>query len=475
MSSRGVLVLAAGLLGTALMLAPGEATSHARSGAPGPDALPSAPPATPVKLVFIHHSTGEQWLSDDGGRLGLTLAANRYYVSDTNYGWGPGSIGDTTDTGHWWTWFRGSSSATALRALYTEYRQHSGYTRLSRDPGGENRIVLFKSCFPNSHIGGRPGDPPRTGNNPLRGQDAGSPYLTVANVKGLYRDLLSYFATRPDKLFVLVASPPLVSDATDAAHAANARAVHDWLVDDWLDAYPLPNVAAFDFYTVLTSNGGSPNTHDLGRVAGNHHRLRNDVVEHTRTVARNVSAYGSSPGDSHPTAAGGIKASGEFVSLLNLYYARWKAGPRPPTATSVSPASGSLRAGVRVTVAATWSDVNGSTDLDDAQVLVGATTSQARSALLSYDQPSNRLSLRTDAGTAWTTACTPGSARTLRNSQVSVNCATTTVTLKSASATVRWSLTFSGAYAGARNIYLKATDKKGLTSGWIRKGGVTIT
>ncbi|MEI7990702.1 MAG: hypothetical protein WCI88_16865, partial [Chloroflexota bacterium] len=44
------------------------------------------PPDKPVKLVFIHHSTGENWLRDGYGNLGKTLNANNYYVSDTNYG-----------------------------------------------------------------------------------------------------------------------------------------------------------------------------------------------------------------------------------------------------------------------------------------------------------------------------------------------------------------------------------------------------
>ena len=31
------------------------------------------PPEEPVKLIFIHHSTGENWLTDGYGNLGQTL------------------------------------------------------------------------------------------------------------------------------------------------------------------------------------------------------------------------------------------------------------------------------------------------------------------------------------------------------------------------------------------------------------------
>jgi hypothetical protein len=47
--------------------------------------------------------------------------------------------------------------------------------------------------------------------------------------------------------------------------------------------------------------------------------------------------------------------------------------------------------------------------------------------------------------------------------------------MKSGSITIRWSLTFAAGYAGPKNLYLKVTDKNRLTSGWIRKGGVTLT
>jgi hypothetical protein len=236
----------------------------------------------------------------------------------------PDGIGDTTDIGHWWNWFAGPQRDTYLTALYAESEPHSSYSRLAADPGGENEIVMFKSCFPNSHLGGNPDDPPTSGDNPLRGEDAWSEHMTVGNAKGIYNDILAYFATRQDKLFVVITAPPLVPNATDASHAANARAFNDWLVNDWLDGYPYANVAVFDFYNVLTSNGGDRHTSDLGQENGNHHRWWNGAIQHIHTRANDFAAYGSDDEDSHPTAAGGRKASAEFVPLLNVLYQRWK-------------------------------------------------------------------------------------------------------------------------------------------------------
>ncbi len=244
----------------------------------GSTQIDPSPPAQPVRLIFIHHSTGENWLSDDNGGLGLALRDNNYFVSDTNYGWGPNSIGDQTDIGHWWLWFRGPDSNEYMNALYAEGDQHCDYSRLSESPGGDNEIVMFKSCFPNSALQGNPSDPVSPiASNPLRGQDSGSEYHTVANAKGIYIDLLEYFRNHQEKLFIVITAPPL----SNPEYSSNARAFNQWLVNDWLDGYPYSNVFVFDFYNVLTTNGGSPNVNDLGWVTGNHHRLWSGAISHS--------------------------------------------------------------------------------------------------------------------------------------------------------------------------------------------------
>ncbi|MBI4672551.1 MAG: hypothetical protein HY741_12910 [Chloroflexi bacterium] len=300
-----------------------------------PLALDPSPPATTQRLVFIHHSTGQNLLND---ALRTQLNNNNYYVTETDYGWGPpdedlgyDTIGDHTDIGHWYNWFAGSHRDTYMNALYPNDMTEGNNT--VTDPGGENNIILFKSCFPNSHIGGNPNDPPTTGANPLRGQDAYSEYLTVGNIKGIYNDLLPYLAARQDKLFVVITAPPLRRASTDAAHAANARAVNTWLVNDWLAAYPYQNVVVFDFYNVLTSNGGDYDTNDYDWETGNHHRYRNGAIQYVTDQGTNYSKYPTGGADDHPSPAGNDKAAREFVILLNIWYHRWQADSGTPTAT----------------------------------------------------------------------------------------------------------------------------------------------
>ena len=165
------------------------------------------------------------------------------------------------------------------------------------DPGGENEIVMFKSCFPNSNLEGNPDDPPAPGGDSL----------TVSNAKYIYNDLLKYFATRPDKLFVVITAPPV----QDPTFADNARAFNTWLVRNWLaeNGYTQRNVAVFDFYNILTG----PN---------NHHRYRDGAIEHITDRGGNTAAYPTE--DDHPSSAGNQKATVEFVPWLNVMVHCWR-------------------------------------------------------------------------------------------------------------------------------------------------------
>ncbi len=270
-----------------------------------------APPHETVRLIFIHHSCGENWLSDGNGDLGRVLGENNYFVSDTNYGWGPDSIGDRTDIPNWLEWFRGPESERYLAALYTESERLSSYTNPLSDPGGENTIIMFKSCFPNSNLEGNPDDPPAPGEG-----------LSVGNAKYIYSELLEYFAARPDKLFIAITAPPV----QDPTYAANARAFNTWLVKDWLNenGYTHNNVAVWDFYNILTG-------------PDNHHRFQDGTVEYITDQGGNTLYYPSN-GDDHPSREGNQKATSEFVTMLNVFYNRWRENaPVQPTAAAPTP------------------------------------------------------------------------------------------------------------------------------------------
>jgi len=286
-------------------------------------------PATTARLVFIHHSVGENWLRPDEGNLIGELNKNNYYVTDTNYEWGPDKIGDNTDIGHWYDWFLGPKRDTYMAAVYKNTTLTDSVAPNSiSDPGGEASIVMFKSCFTQGpHLSGNAGDPPLAEGspNPIYGKDAGNQdiYYTVTNVKGMYRDLLKYFATRQDKLFVLITPPPSEQSQATAENMSALRGVTNWLVEQLLQSYPHNNVGVFDFSLVLTSNGGSTTVNDVGAATGSHHRFRSGTVEHLVGPSPYLQYWSDGP-DNHPTAAGSKKATAELVPLLNILYNCWK-------------------------------------------------------------------------------------------------------------------------------------------------------
>lgn len=284
-----------------------------------------SPPAEPVKLIFIHHSCGENWLTDGHGGLGLALAQNNYFVSDTNYGWGPDGIGDRTDITNWPEWFVGPDSDRYLGALYSESGQNADYTRTFADPGGENQVIMFKSCFPNSNLEGNPDDPPQRDGD----------WLSVGNAKAIYNELLGYFATRPDKLFIAITAPPV----QDPSFGANARGFNNWLVNEWLADYEGTNVAVWDFYDVLTG-------------PDSHHRFQGSYFEHI-WGASNTLFYPTN-GDDHPSPAGNRKATEEYVPMLNVYYHLWQPGApaAPPPAPSATEAPAQPEAPAPMPIAA---------------------------------------------------------------------------------------------------------------------------
>jgi len=311
-----------GLLFTLSATAPGQVNTN--------------PPATPVRLVFVHHSCGDNWLTTGNGNLGNTLDANNYYVRDTYYGWNAtqnASIGDLTDLGHWYTWFCDTTIQgngiprrdNIMASLYTTNNKHASYTTSVGDPGGENTIIMFKSCYPNSDVKSDNAHPPQD----LYGQAYDSDAHTLSNCKEIYRQLLAYFKMRHDKMFVVITAPPRMQSETTPTYAANARTLNNWITRDWLSegGWENRNVYVFDFYNVLTD----PN---------NHHRVNGGAVEHIASYGDNYSAYAT--GDSHPSATGNQKATGEFVPLLNYFYNTWRASP---LAVSFQPAGATAAPG----------------------------------------------------------------------------------------------------------------------------------
>jgi hypothetical protein len=263
--------------------------------------FPATPPAIPLDLLFIHHSCGGELLAapgpedgtncilrthPNGGGLRNLLEQGSYRVHEASYG---SRLGQQTDVFDWLPKFRSQMDQVLSCDL-----QDNAYAN-----GRQNRVVVFKSCFPNNLFrseGVAPGNP--TG-----------PYLTVWNAKAAYAALLNEFQKFPGVLFVCVTAPPLAPKNRPeplwkqlakralrrpnsmALSAPLARQFNNWLssTDGWLKNYTRNNVVVFDYYDILTGHGRS-----------------------------NFSIFPTGNGfDSHPSGAGNSEAANALVPWLN--------------------------------------------------------------------------------------------------------------------------------------------------------------
>jgi len=250
-------------------------------------------------LIFIHHSSGSNWL---GNSLDSALLAKDYIDerNDITYGTDvppdagrPDSLastpGDNTNMNHWILWFND---------YFQGVRSHDC-------TDGFNRIIMFKSCFPISDVTGdgtEPGDPfsseqTITNYKALYRHPAGAGNTYIHSGNGYtYKPLEDIFAEHPDILFIPITAPPLNYASTTDANAHRARLFNNWLKNDWLANYNaahpgLNNVAVFDWFNVLAYPD-------------------NDPFHPNRLKAE----YGGATGDSHPNGAANAYSTQIFAT-----------------------------------------------------------------------------------------------------------------------------------------------------------------
>jgi hypothetical protein len=171
-----------------------------------------------------------------------------------------------------------------------------------------------------------------------------------------------------------------------------------------------------------------------------------------------------------PTTSGAYRSTagaGGEAFLVKLSTAS-----QPTAIASVTPASGT---GGNSSFQFVAPDAAGYADLAAMEMIVNGSLSGAQACYLRYDRPANRLWLVNDAGNQFMGPATPGVAGTLSNSQCSVNVASASVTGSGNTLTLSVPLTFTGAFAGAKNVYLWATSTGGQNSGYQQRGTWTVT
>ena len=336
-------------------------------------------------LVFIHHSCGANWLNNS---LDTALLAKDYIDERNDIYYGTvllpdlgrpdslGSIpGDSTDMNHWIRWFN-------------DYLINVTTWGCSN---GTNRIVMFKSCYPNSDIfsdGSEPGDPfsiaKTLANYRAVYRHPGGGGGVYTNGGYLYKPLEDVFASNPNILFIPVTAPPLTFSGTTDANAHRARIFNDWLKRDWLASYNqahpgLNNVAIFDWFDYLA--------------------YPDDHFQHPNRLQEE---YGGSTGDAHPNDLANAQSTRVFAqNQNNLIDQAWSAFMNQDTDDDTIPDWWELFYFDTLTNMTDQTDADGDGCLDGQEYIAGTipTNSSSRFRISDVDaRPENKQVVLTWSG-----------------------------------------------------------------------------
>jgi hypothetical protein len=299
------------------------------------------------RILFIHHSCGSNWMA--GGLVAaLEDPANphtkgQYSFHDAQYGSylgeGDSSLGRYTDLRDWYVKFSEDLDRPGdLVDMLNCDHQDETY-----GDGGENAVIMFKSCYPNSKI--LPADPsidlddpavraawldPDQGGyyNGMWGEGVGGP---IDYVKAAYTGLLDIFREHPDRLFVAVTAPALHYQSTTPDDAQRARELNDWLRTEWLDGYRerggRVNVAVFDWYREHAYSSDPDDANYWRNFLGKpgHEELTEE--NHAQLLNTLRLDYASPDGDSHPSKAANERLVKVFVEeFIGPTWEAWQGG-----------------------------------------------------------------------------------------------------------------------------------------------------
>jgi len=185
-----------------------------------------------TNIVFLHHSTGRGLISEGDVRPLLAERGYQFWDHDYNYIGLVDPDGAATGAHYRIPGFlgQGNTDVDGLAALFSQPAVDPPANAFSRLL--QHEVIITKSCFPNSAI--------KSDEMQMQFQ---AWYLGMRDVMDQH----------PDRMFIIVTSPPLHPEMTNAEEARRARAVANWLKsDEFLAGHP--NVFVFDFFDLLADS-----------------------------------------------------------------------------------------------------------------------------------------------------------------------------------------------------------------------------
>ena len=186
--------------------------------------------AQTTRILFLHHSTGENLIEEGDVRDGL--AALGYEFFDHGYNDDGLRLADGSHTGSHFDVPGDNTDPDGFADIFEQPLNNPPDNTFSHMM--EYDVIAFKSCFPASNIG-----------DDAQLAQYHEYYLSI-------RDRMDQF---PGKLFVVLTPPPQVPNNSDSEESARARSFANWLKSEEYLA-GRTNVVVFDFFDLLAGEDG---------------------------------------------------------------------------------------------------------------------------------------------------------------------------------------------------------------------------
>jgi hypothetical protein len=179
----------------------------------------------PIRIIFLHHSTGQNLI--DGGGVRESLTALGYLFFDHGYNGEGLRLSDSTWSGKSFIVPDDNTDPDGFSDIFSQPYHDPPDNTFSHLM--QYDVILFKSCFPTSNI-----------------EDDGQ----LREYQNYYLSIRDTIDQYPQKLFVVVTPPPQVPNNSNPDEGNRARAFASWLTSsEFLEGHP--NLVTFDFFNLL--------------------------------------------------------------------------------------------------------------------------------------------------------------------------------------------------------------------------------
>jgi hypothetical protein len=191
------------------------------------------PLAKNAKIIFLHHSTGENvwnggvadWFTAYNAKNGVSYSIKEQaFPKDSPYGW------ENYPYDYWNIWVK--------HAGPKPFKQEPTLEMLTKDYD----VIVFKHCFPVSNVDADTGE-----------ADVASSDKRLENYKLQYEALKKKMHEFPDTRFVVWTGAAQTKDNIDEDSAKRAKEFFEWVKNEWDEKDD--NIYIWDFYALETEGG----------------------------------------------------------------------------------------------------------------------------------------------------------------------------------------------------------------------------